>query len=144
MTPGAAAGADVVRAAGGVVWRPGPTGLPEVLVVHRPKYDDWSLPKGKCDPGETWEDCALREVEEETGLRCMLGPELPGTSYTDSKGRPKEVRYWVMTPDPTSGAFVANNEVDEIRWCTIAGARTLLSYQRDRDVVAAFTVGQDG
>ncbi len=133
-----------VRAAGGVVWRPGPSQQPEVLIVHRPKYDDWSLPKGKCDPGESGEDCALREVEEETGLRCVLGPELPGTSYTDSKGRPKEVRYWVMTFDPTAADFVANDEVDEIRWRTAANARTWLSYQRDRDVVESFALGRDG
>jgi 8-oxo-dGTP pyrophosphatase MutT (NUDIX family) len=134
----------MVRAAGGVVWRPGPSQQPEVLIVHRPKYDDWSLPKGKCDPGESGEDCALREVEEETGLRRVLGPELPGTSYTNSKGRPKEVRYWVMTSDPTAADFVANDEVDEIRWRTAANARTWLSYQRDRDVVESFALGRDG
>jgi 8-oxo-dGTP diphosphatase len=129
-------GADV-QAAGGVVWRLGPSG-PEVLVVHRPKYDDWSLPKGKCDQGETWADCALREVQEETGLRCRLGPELPGTSYTDSRGRSKEVRYWVMTPESAGGDFVVNAEVDQAVWRPVAGACSLLSYQRDRDVVSAF------
>ncbi len=133
----------VVRAAGGVVWRLGPDGQAEVVLVHRPKYDDWSLPKGKCDPGESWEDCALREVEEETGLACVLGPELPGTSYTDSKGRSKEVRYWVMTPDQGSVDFVANDEVDQIRWCSAASACTRLSYQRDRDVVEAFAAGRE-
>ena len=80
-----------VRAAGGIVRRDG-----EVLVVHRPKYDDWSFPKGKLDEGERWEDAALREVEEETGFRCSLGPELGSTAYTDSRGRPKVARYWLM------------------------------------------------
>ena len=126
-----------IRAAGGVVWRPGPV-APEVLVVHRPKYDDWSLPKGKCDPGEPSADCALREVEEETGFRCLLGPELPATSYTDRKGRPKAVRYWVMTRAGGATDFVANAEVDQAVWCSPDAARRLLTYSRDRDVVAAF------
>lgn len=126
----------LVRAAGGVVWRLGPTGQPDVLVVHRPKYDDWSLPKGKCDPGETDEECALREVEEETGLRCALGPELASTTYVDRKGRPKEVRYWVMTV--IDGAFAATDEVDELRWLSVDRARWLLTYDRDREVLETF------
>ncbi|MGI9118696.1 MAG: NUDIX hydrolase [Acidimicrobiales bacterium] len=137
MTGGVPAPEPSVRAAGGVVWRPGPGG-PEVLVVHRPKYDDWSLPKGKCDPGETSADCAVREVEEETGFRCLLGPELPATSYTDRKGRPKAVRYWVMTQTDDATDFVANAEVDQALWRPVGDACMLLSYQRDRDVVAAF------
>jgi 8-oxo-dGTP diphosphatase len=72
-----------VKAAGGVVWRAGAGGAPEFVAVHRPRYDDWSLPKGKLDPGETWEQAALREVEEEVGLRCTLGAELPPVAYTD-------------------------------------------------------------
>lgn len=126
----------VVRAAGGLLWRLGPTGCTEVVVVHRPRYGDWSLPKGKCDEGEAPEDCALREVEEETGFRCVLGPELPATTYVDRKGRPKEVRYWAMTL--ASGSFAPNDEVDEIRWLSTDDAGLLLTYPRDREFVAAF------
>ena len=127
---------DTVRAAGGVVWRRGADGAVEVLVVHRPKYDDWSFPKGKLDPGETEEECALREVDEETGLRCELGEELPTTMYVDRKGRPKRVRYWAMTV--SGGAFTPNDEVDEIRWLPPAEASRLLTHARDGEVLSAF------
>jgi 8-oxo-dGTP diphosphatase len=110
-----------------------------VPVVHRPKYDDWSFPKGKLEAGETDEECALREVEEETGFRCAMGPELTSTSYVDRKGRPKEVRYWVMTVE--DGSFTPTDEVDELRWVTAAQARFLLSYDRDRVVLDAFLKG---
>jgi len=125
----------LVRAGGGVVWRDA-SGEAEVLVVHRPKYDDWTFPKGKQDRGETDVETALREVEEETGFRCALGPELTSTSYVDRKGRPKTVRYWVMTVE--DGSFAPTDEVDELRWVTTAQARWLLSYDRDRDVLDAF------
>lgn len=118
------------------MWRPGPSG-PEVLLVHRPKYDDWTLPKGKAEPGESDEDTAIREVEEETGLRCVLGRELPSTSYIDSVGRPKIVRYWEMRVGDEASGF-AQNEVDEVRWLGLADAERLLSYDRDRDVLDAF------
>ena len=84
-----------IEAAGGVVMRRGPEET-EIAVVHRPRYDDWSFPKGKLDPGETFEEAALREVREETGLICRLGPELAFAHYDDNKGRPKVVRYWLM------------------------------------------------
>jgi 8-oxo-dGTP diphosphatase len=113
-----------VRAAGGVVRRDG-----RIAVVHRPRYDDWSLPKGKLHPGETWEEAALREVREETGLECELRHELSSTSYHDRKGRSKLVRYWLM--DVVGGEFAPNDEVDELRWLTPAEAASLLTYPRD-------------
>jgi 8-oxo-dGTP diphosphatase len=115
----------VVRAAGGLVMRDG-----EVLLVHRPKYDDWSFPKGKCVDGESDEACALREVAEETGLRCELLEEVGQTTYRDGRGRPKIVRYWRMRA--LEGEFLAADEVDEIRWVTTEAAGELLSWSRDR------------
>ena len=126
-----------VRAAGGVVWRTGEGGVPEVLVVHRPKYEDWSFPKGKREEGETDEETALREVEEETGYVCHLGPELPGTTYEDRKGRRKAVRYFVMTV--VGGEFAPTDEVDEVRWLRLPAARDQLTYERDREVLEAFS-----
>ena len=134
MTSGAAAGATV-HAAGGVVWRRTPAGDTEVLVVHRPKYDDWTLPKGKLTSGETSEEGAVREVREETGLVVALGRELAHTSYVDGEGRPKVVRYWAM--EPVGGEFAPNHEVDETRWVLVGDAPDLLSYDRDRTVLAS-------
>jgi 8-oxo-dGTP diphosphatase len=125
-----------VKASGGVVWRRGDRGI-EVALVHRPKYDDWSFPKGKLDPGESWEEAALREVEEEIGLRCRLGHELPPAAYTDPKGRAKVVRYWLMAP--LDGVFAASAEVDEMRWLPAAEARDQLSYEHDRALLRELT-----
>jgi len=118
------------EAAGGVVVRDG-----RVAVVHRPRYDDWSLPKGKLDAGETFEQAALREVEEETGLRCELVRELPSVEY-EARGRPKLVRYWLMSVASDPG-FVPNDEVDELRWLSPEDAASLLTYDRDKEVLAA-------
>lgn len=122
-----------VLAAGAVIWRAGDADVVEVLVVHRPRYDDWSFAKGKCDPGESFEQTALREVQEETGLDVELGRPLPDVRYRDHEDRPKLVRYWTATV--TGGAFVANDEVDEIRWLPVAEAAALLSYAHDRDLL---------
>ena len=119
-----------VRAAGGIVTRDG-----EVLLVHRPKYDDWTFPKGKLDAGESDEQAAVREVEEETGLRCSLGRELPSTSYTDSRGHPKIVRYWQMQAE--EGEFEPTDEVDEIAWLGTDEAAERLTYAHDRRVLEA-------
>ena len=126
----------VVRAAGGIVLRDAGRG-PEVLLVHRPQYDDWTFPKGKVDAGESDEECAVREVEEETGLRCALGRELETTSYTDAKGRPKVVRYWVM--EVVAGTLRFDFEVDDARWVTPADAEVLLTYPRDAALLAALS-----
>jgi 8-oxo-dGTP pyrophosphatase MutT (NUDIX family) len=124
--------ADVL-AAGGLVWRRAGDGTVEIAVVHRPRYDDWSLPKGKLDEGEDFEAAALREVEEETGLRCRLGRVLGDTSYDDRKGRPKLVRYFEMAPE--GGDFEPNEEVDELRWVGLPEARDLWRYDFDRELV---------
>jgi 8-oxo-dGTP diphosphatase len=126
-----------VKASGGVVWRRGAGGALELVVVHRPRYDDWSLPKGKLDPGESWEAAALREVHEEVGLRCRLGPELPPVRYRDNKGRDKAVRYWLMQPEDGTAPFTPNDEVDEMRWLDVAAAAALLSYPHDVELVRA-------
>jgi 8-oxo-dGTP pyrophosphatase MutT (NUDIX family) len=109
-------------------------GRPEVLLVHRPKYDDWSFPKGKAARGESDEECAVREVEEETGLLCELGSPLPAVSYR-SRGRPKRVRYWLMRPQ--SGEFAADDEVDETAWLDLDEARKQLTYEHDRALLDA-------
>jgi 8-oxo-dGTP pyrophosphatase MutT (NUDIX family) len=124
----------VVRAAGGVVRRAGLDGE-EVLLVHRPRYEDWTFPKGKADKGETDEETALREVKEEAGFTCALGYELPSTAYRDSAGRPKVVRYWTMRV--VSGSFEPHREVDEIRWERPDEAASTLSYDRDLEVLRA-------
>ncbi|CAN5827455.1 8-oxo-(d)GTP phosphatase [soil metagenome] len=127
-----------VRAAGGVIARPAPAGGTEVLVVHRPRYDDWSFPKGKLENGETEQQCAIREVREETGMLCETISELPGAAYTDRRGRPKTVRYWSMKM--VSGRFVPNSEVDEARWVNFSEASRLLSYEHDLSMLEELMV----
>jgi 8-oxo-dGTP diphosphatase len=120
--------AELVRAAGGLVRRNG-----TVLIVHRPKYDDWSFPKGKLEAGETEADAARREVEEETRLRCRLGRDLGTVQYHDRFGRPKVVRYWEMTVE--DGEFEPTDEVDAVRWATADDAAVLLTYERDKELL---------
>lgn len=131
---------NVVRAAGGVVLRAAARGGWEVALVHRPRYDDWSLPKGKVDPGETAPACALREVEEETGLTCTLGRFVGQVEFVDTRGRPKVVDYWLMQPGDHTG-FAPTDEVDEVRWVTLADARALLTYDHDERLLAAAVTG---
>ena len=119
---------DRIDAAGGIVVRDG-----RVLLVHRPRYDDWTFPKGKLDAGESFEDAAVREVEEETGIRCSLGRELPSTRY-EVGDRPKLVRYWLMTPE-SEAPFEPNDETDDLRWVALVEAAALLSYTRDRELL---------
>jgi 8-oxo-dGTP diphosphatase len=124
---------EVIQAAGGlVVRRQG--GALQIAVVHRPMHQDWSYPKGKLEEGETLEEAAQREVLEETGYGCRLLRFIGHTEYIDRKGRPKVVAYWVMAAE--TGAFAVNEEVDELRWLSVPEADQLLSYERDRELLA--------
>ncbi len=133
MTKPRDAGGEPLRAAGGVVVRTLEPGQTKIAIIHRPKYDDWSFPKGKSERREYDEMTALREVEEETGFRVALDAELPTVRYTVQGGKPKEVRYWLMRPG--AGEFRPNNEVDELRWVGFAEAQDALTYKRDRRLV---------
>ena len=138
---------SVIRAAGGVLWRQAPeprNGEPEieVAVIHRPRYDDWTLPKGKLAKNESFIDGALREVLEETGFRVRLGRALGETRYWKNVGgtqREKVVRYWAM--QVAGGAFSPNNEVDELRWVPLAEAHSMMSYRRDQELLDRFARG---
>ncbi len=137
--------AKTVRAAGGVVYRRAPEGV-EVVLVHRPHYDDWSLPKGKLDAGEDPLDAALREVREESGLECRVEGELPPIDYTDHKGRPKHVRYWLMGPlDDQAQIGASDSEVDLVQWLPLAEGQARLTYPLDREVLrsAATRIGAE-
>lgn len=113
-----------------------------MLVVHRPKYDDWSLPKGTVEPGETSLAAALREVREETGLCCRVIAELPEVRYTDHKGQPKRVRYWLMRVD--SGTLEPNDEVDTFAWLSPGAAAARLSYAHDAALLDGVLAPGDG
>jgi 8-oxo-(d)GTP phosphatase len=131
---------DEIIAAGGLVVDSSEPDSPRVLLVHRPKYDDWSFPKGKLDPGETVEVTALREVKEETGLECRIVRELSSVHYmyTSRNGeqRPKVVYYYLM--EVTGGEIAVNGyEIDEARWCTVDDALKRLRYEHDKELLAA-------
>ncbi len=130
-----AAEATTIRAAGGIVLRAGGGGL-EVLVVHRPAYDDWSLPKGKLDPGEDDETAALREVAEETGVEARIVGDAGSIEYVDRRGRPKTVRYFMMEPIASFDVRLPDDEVDIVAWWPVSDARTALTYPRDCDLLA--------
>jgi 8-oxo-dGTP diphosphatase len=126
---------DVVRGAGGILLREASGGRYEVALVHRPARADWSLPKGKLEPDESYEACALREVLEETGYRCRLVSFVGFTEYRDRRDRPKVVGYWTM--NVLDGEFVVSEEVDDLQWLELDVAQQILTYQRDRDLLAA-------
>jgi 8-oxo-dGTP diphosphatase len=135
-----------VRAAGGILLRPERRGRLEVATIHRPNQDDWSLPKGKLDPGEELEACAIREVFEETGYRCALGAFVGCTEYTDRRGRRKVVAYWLMDPLPGTSfsdpPVPPGEEVDDVRWMALPVARRALSYRYDRELLGLVGTGR--
>jgi 8-oxo-dGTP diphosphatase len=141
MALGEGEGETEIRAAGAMLWRPGAAG-PEVALVHRRRYDDWSLPKGKSLPGEHVLVTAVREVAEETGVRVTLGRRLPSTHYQQHGNRPKTVDYWAAkaAAGPQPG-FVPNDEVDEVGWLGLLEARERLSYAHDVGVLDEFAAG---
>ena len=132
-----------VSAAGGLVIRPGADGGLEVVLVHRPKYDDWTFPKGKLEAGESEAEAAAREVHEETGFECALGDDFAVVRYIDARGRPKRVRYWLMTI-VAGVATIPNSEVDDLRWLSPADASTLLTYAHDQDLARQLLARQLG
>jgi 8-oxo-dGTP pyrophosphatase MutT (NUDIX family) len=140
--PGVAADriAPEVAAAGAVVWRVGPDGDIEVALIHRPRYDDWSFPKGKLFPSETPAEAAVREVGEETGFRCRMGKVIGSHRYRDSRARWKEVTYWLM--EWVEGRFDPSDEVDRLRWVPLAEAERVLTYHRDRELLRNLRIGR--
>jgi 8-oxo-(d)GTP phosphatase len=136
LSPDAVPVSKAVLAAGAVLWRPnGDSATPEVAIIHRPRYDDWSLPKGKVDPGETEPVAAVREVHEETGYASHLGRRLAAVSYPVDQGI-KKVRYWAARG--IGGEFSPNAEVDEIKWLPVTEAMKQLAYPHDRKVLRRF------
>lgn len=123
---------DAIRAAGGVVWRDGPDGV-EIVVIHRSRYGQWALPKGKLEPGESWEDAARREVREETGIDAEI-EDVVGLARYAVDGRPKVVRYWTMRAAGEQH-FEPSEEVDQAVWAPIAEALRRLPHEEERAVV---------
>jgi 8-oxo-(d)GTP phosphatase len=137
ISPDAVPVSEAVLAAGAVLWRSnGDSATPEVAIIHRPRYDDWSLPKGKVEPGETEPVAAVREVREETGYSSRLGRRLVAVSYPVEQGI-KKVRYWAATT--VGGEFIPSAEVDELKWLPVADAMKQLEYPQDRKVLRRFT-----
>ncbi len=136
-------GAPAVRAAGCVLWRRSACGTVELALVFRPKWSDWSWPKGKVKKGETARAAALREVREETGHTCRLGPALPTLRYVDNAGRDKEVAYWAA--ESTGGTFAPNDEVTALLWLPPAEAHARLTHPRDKELItpALAAIGSD-
>ena len=124
---------DLIRAAGGVLFRTSRRGRGKVAVVYREARGDWTFPKGKLDEGESFEEAALREVVEETGITAVIRRFIGSTNYTHRKGRPKIVAYYLM--EAISGEFAPNEEVDELRWVTLDEAFELLTWDRDQDLI---------
>lgn len=119
-------------AAGGLLWRKAAHGT-EVLLVHRPKYDDWGFPKGRLDPGESLLQCAIREVEEETGITARVGRKLPQVVYVKPNGKHKKVAFWAMTA--LAGSFTPNSEIDKVKWVPLAKVAKRLTYKADRRLI---------
>ena len=132
--------APEVEAAGAVVWRIGLDGDIEVALIHRPRYDDWSFPKGKLLPGETLEEAAVREVGEETGFRCRMGKVIGSQRYRDSRARWKEVTYWLM--EWVEGRFDPSDEVDRLQWVPLVEAERVLTYDRDHELLRDLRIGR--
>src|ERR1700761_1957492 len=130
-------GSRLIKAAGAVAWRPGPDGEPDILLVHRKKYDDWSLPKGKTEPGETLPVTAVREVLEEGGAHLALGRRLSSVRYSVG-GRPKRVHYWSARVLSVDEDAVPNHEVDDVAWVPAGQAAGRVSYAHDQPVLADF------
>lgn len=128
--------ASQVQAAGCVLWRRSATGDGiELALVYRPKWADWSLPKGKLKRGEDPQRAAVREVLEETGMHCALGPALPNSCYLDAAGRPKIVYYWAA--ETTGGVFRSNREVSQLVWLPPTTALEWLTHERDKELIPA-------
>ena len=130
--------ANAVQAAGGVLCRDGDDGLVEIAIIHRPSYDDWTLPKGKVEPDESAEDCALREVREETGFRGQLVRPIGCTAYVDRRGRNKVACYWLM--QARGGRFKPGIEVDKLVWLPADAAIKRLTYPRDKALLSGLSI----
>lgn len=124
----------VIEAAGGILWKETSYGF-KLAIIHRKRYDDWSLPKGKREPGESWQETALREVREETGCPATLGEFIGSTAYTINGQTPKVVLFWHMTAE-NDCEFIPNSEVDKLKWVTPKNALKFLNYEDERSIVS--------